>query len=607
MAMKRLFSSAAASSDEIDDEQPRERKRPTLHSVGREVIAMQLMQRWLVPVLEPLIRRVVREEVEHAFIPSFPTVLRPSTSINRIQAPEGTGLKLLFNTSLSDTLFTGSRITTQVEIQSGNSEVQVTTGPLSSIKVEIVVLDGDFGKDENVSWTKEDFSANVVREREGRRPLLTGELVVALRNGVGTFGNVTFTDNSSWIRSRRFRLGVRVVESSATKERIREARSEPFVVKDHRGELYKKHDSPSLRDEIWRLKNIGKDGVFCKRLIEKGIKTVQQFLRFLVTNPDELRTILGQGMSNKVWEETRRHARKCILDDKSYTYFSARQGVGLLLNSIYEVKMVTFDGQNFLSLDSLDQYQKILVENLKKEAYENQEGIHEFNELLPFFGPSRPLSEPQPPIPDTGPSLQNLDSITRQNELALLDFMSATNPQLQNFTVHLSQLKDVLAPDFHTRQLFAPMQSDSFNMLEVDQPHQEHSIISQDLQLSQAFAPSQSNTLDMNDSFYVPYGAYGNRWFESGSAGTSASDRHFLGNCNYPQVQMLNLLNGSHPVLNDEMRAASLLSHLQSSDLSAGSLGMVKPKGWRKLGAPLKWGILVRKDVAARRMAESCT
>lgn len=58
---------------------------------------------------------------------------------------------------------------------------------------------------------------------------------------------------------------------------------------------------------------------------------------------------------------------------------------------------------------------QILVENLKKEAYENQEGIREFNELLPFFGPSRPLSEPQPPIPDTGPSLQNLDSITRQS------------------------------------------------------------------------------------------------------------------------------------------------------------------------------------------------
>lgn len=192
------------------------------------------------------------------------------------------------------------------------------------------------------------------------------------------------------------------------------------------------------------------------------------------------------------------------------------------------------------------------------------------------------------------------------DELALLDFTRASNPQLQNFTLHLSQLKDVLAPDFHTRQLFAPMQSDSFNMIEVDQPHLEHSIIPQDLQLSQAFAPSQSNTLDMNDSFHVPYGAYGNRWCESGSAGTNASDRHFLGNCNYPQVQMLNLLN-PFPVLNDEMGAASLLSHLHSSDLSAGSLGMVKPKGWRKLGAPLKWGILVRKDVAARRMAESCT
>lgn len=162
-------------------------------------------------------------------------VCRPS--INRIQAPEATGLQLDFNTRLSDTLFTSSRISPmQVVIQSGNSEAVVTMGPLSSIKAEIVVLDGDFAKDENVGWTKEDFNASVVREREGRRPLLTGELVVTLRNGVGTFSNVTFTDNSSWTRSRRFRLGVRVVESNAIEERIREARSEPFVVKDHRGE-----------------------------------------------------------------------------------------------------------------------------------------------------------------------------------------------------------------------------------------------------------------------------------------------------------------------------------------------------------------------------------
>ena len=41
--MKRLFSSAAASSDEIDDEQPRERKRPTLHRFASFVGCFMIM------------------------------------------------------------------------------------------------------------------------------------------------------------------------------------------------------------------------------------------------------------------------------------------------------------------------------------------------------------------------------------------------------------------------------------------------------------------------------------------------------------------------------------------------------------------------------------
>lgn len=142
------------------------------------------------------------------------------------------------------------------------------------------------------------------------------------------------------------------------------------------------------------------------------------------------------------------------------------------------------------------------------------------------------------------------------------------------------------------------MQSNGY-ILEVDQAHQANAIISQDLQLSQSYAPSQSNTFDVNGPLHTPYGDYGNKWCASGSAGTSVSDQ--------VQIQMLNLLHGSLPVRSDEMGAPSFLNHLHSSDLSSGSLGMVKPKGWLKLGAPLKWGILVRKDVAARRMAESCT
>lgn len=56
-----------------------------------------------------------------------------------------------------------------------------------------------------------------------------------------------------------------------------------------------------------------------------------------------------------------------------------------------------------------------VVEIVKQQAYKNQECIIEFDEL-PFFVPPRPLPEPlQPPIPDTGPGLQNLDSVSHQS------------------------------------------------------------------------------------------------------------------------------------------------------------------------------------------------
>ena len=73
----------------------------------------------------------------------------------------------------------------------------------------------------------------MVREREGKGPLLTGDLQITLRNGVGTLGDFVFTDNSSWIRSRKFRLGLKPFHEFS---HIREAKTEAFAVKDHRGE-----------------------------------------------------------------------------------------------------------------------------------------------------------------------------------------------------------------------------------------------------------------------------------------------------------------------------------------------------------------------------------
>lgn len=112
----------------------------------------------------------------------------------------------------------------------------VSSGPESSAKLDIVVLEGDFNNEDEEGWTGEEFGSHVVKEREGKRPILTGDLQVTLKEGVGTIGELTFTDNSSWIRSRKFRLGLKIASGFCEGVRIREAKTEAFMVKDHRGE-----------------------------------------------------------------------------------------------------------------------------------------------------------------------------------------------------------------------------------------------------------------------------------------------------------------------------------------------------------------------------------
>ncbi|KAF9622947.1 hypothetical protein IFM89_035378 [Coptis chinensis] len=43
------------------------------------------------------------------------------------------------------------------------------------------------------SWTQQEFESNVVKEHEGKRPLLSGDLQVTSKEGVGTLGELTFT------------------------------------------------------------------------------------------------------------------------------------------------------------------------------------------------------------------------------------------------------------------------------------------------------------------------------------------------------------------------------------------------------------------------------
>lgn len=112
----------------------------------------------------------------------------------------------------------------------------VTSGPASCVRLDVIVLEGDFNNEDDDTWSQEEFDSHIVKEREGKRPLLTGDLQVTLKDGVGTLADLTFTDNSSWIRSRKFRLGLKVSSGCCEGMRIREAKTEAFTVKDHRGE-----------------------------------------------------------------------------------------------------------------------------------------------------------------------------------------------------------------------------------------------------------------------------------------------------------------------------------------------------------------------------------
>ncbi|BAT15165.1 Os11g0665000 [Oryza sativa Japonica Group] len=110
----------------------------------------------------------------------------------------------------------------------------ITNGPLSSMQVRIVVMNGEFNKDNKVQWNRDSFLQNIVYGRPGKLPLFANELYLRLENGVANLYGAKFQDNSSFLPSKQFRLGVMAADDSIS-EKILEGISESFAVKDGRG------------------------------------------------------------------------------------------------------------------------------------------------------------------------------------------------------------------------------------------------------------------------------------------------------------------------------------------------------------------------------------
>ncbi|WVZ05829.1 hypothetical protein V8G54_019175 [Vigna mungo] len=268
---------------------------------------------WNEPYLEDFIRNTIREVVELQ-LPRLTSSIQTEISGGR------RFLKLVFRNELADTIYTMSKLKARdnnpLEVvlfdTKSQSIVSDENDPLSSIKVEICALDGEFGSDGSENWSKDEFKSKILHQRKNKGQLLKGDTVFALKNGVGFIHN-EFTDNSCWIRTQRFRLGVMVAKSNMNDALIiREGISKPFIVKDYRGEC-------KLTSNLFALS-------------EDGILTVGDFfLKEHETNPLSLEEKLGKISSKRQREEIYKQANKAK---------HAETGVA---------ETILFKGQNYLS------------------------------------------------------------------------------------------------------------------------------------------------------------------------------------------------------------------------------------------------------------------
>ncbi|KAH0766726.1 hypothetical protein KY285_002597 [Solanum tuberosum] len=446
--------------DENSEFPPRESKRQHPSNALFSGLRSYSSPQELALRLEPSIRSWVREEIER----TLQSTLR--SSLNDDETSQSRAIQLLFDDTLPSSLFTGSKVSRdnrpiKVLLHDASSNQRIISGPLSSAKVAVVVLNGEFNPNDLEDWSEEEFSKKVIRAREGKRPLLTGDLIIQLRDGVGCLGDISFTDNSSWVKSRTFRLGLKLINRSG-EFRVREGVSKPFTVRDHRGEAYKKHYPPTLDDEIWRLEKIAKDGASHKRLNNEGISCVKEFLRLFVTDPSLLRKMLACG--NNIWEKITEHVSTCPLDNSEWYIYNAGESIVLLFNCIYELVGAILDGQNFQSIDKLDVFQKRMVEDFKRSVYKNLNCLAplEDRSLIGQAALTSNLQNGLSHIPSS--SQQNMNYSDEQGQV---EFQSnsdhATISSPLAYTAQQDSPTAVSMPEsFHGMQAFNPTLANSF-------------------------------------------------------------------------------------------------------------------------------------------------
>ncbi|XP_038880655.1 calmodulin-binding protein 60 D-like isoform X2 [Benincasa hispida] len=161
-------------------------------------------------IMKPLLRKLVQVEVENAIQTHFPTplqTLRKEIGEEEIKEDGIEKFKLVFWNEPASIIFTNNEI---------NAE---------NARLQFFLLDGDH------DCSPGQQQHHPLYPRDGKRPLIVGDdLNLILKNGVASVHSLSITDNSSWIKSKKFRLGVEIKDDKilAMFSHIRVAVSQPL-------------------------------------------------------------------------------------------------------------------------------------------------------------------------------------------------------------------------------------------------------------------------------------------------------------------------------------------------------------------------------------------
>ncbi|XP_076895640.1 calmodulin-binding protein 60 A-like [Bidens hawaiensis] len=272
----------------------------------------------------------------------------------------------------------------------------VTTGDEAEMEVEIVVLDGNSNDDEADNWTSVEFNDNIVSKWKGKE-VLTGNKIVKLKEGIVSLDKISITHTSVWKEKRKCRMGARSVNASFP-TRVKEAKTESFLIMDKRKDLYKKHEFPSLSDPLYRVHKISwRDGY--KRLCNEDIKTVMDLFTIYAINPQKLKDILN--VSANKWKIIMDHANMCK-DDKTkaihfYRYPKDDQKINGVAFNISGQLVGIIAESCFVSCDNLLDKKRADAQKLIVSSSENWKEVVSFKDQDSFsiYLQSRPALIPK--------------------------------------------------------------------------------------------------------------------------------------------------------------------------------------------------------------------